>query len=61
MDSLHKQTASHNDDSVHLRDVKKKLIPSLKNIAVIDNFFLHSFPFNIDFVIFGRFLWFKLS
>ena len=41
-----RQTHTHHDYSA----------PSLENIDVIDNFDLHVFQFNIDFVILGSFL-----
>ena len=57
---LNGQTDSRSDYSVHLRVVQNFFTKSL-NIVFIDNFELHIFQFNIDFVIFGSFLRVRFS
>ena len=56
---LEGQTDAHGDYSAHLRDVQN--VDTRTYSVVIDNFDLHIFPFNIDFVNFGRYLSFRLS
>ena len=53
------QTDAHGDYSAHLPDVQN--VDTRTYSVVIDNFDLHIFPFNIDFVNFDRFLCYKLS
>ena len=58
---LNGQTDSRSDYSVHLRIVQNFRYQVFLNIVFIDNFDLHIFQFDKDFVIFGSFLRVKFS